>query len=83
MPSYFAELRVGSPAGVWSSLPFSDHCEPLVDSKEDQRVLTAALDREVEDQPWSYLEIRPLEPFEIITPLAHTAVTYDFPSARS
>lgn len=60
------------------SLPFSDHCEPLVDSKEDQRVLTAALDREVEDQPWSYLEIRPLEPFEIITPLAHTAVTYAF-----
>jgi len=60
------------------SLPFSDHCEPLVDSKEDQRILTAALERAIEDQRWSYFEIRPLEPFEIVTPLAHTAVTYAF-----
>ena len=60
------------------SLPFSDHCEPLVDTKEDQEILTAALVREIEDQRWRYLEIRPLEPFEIVTSLAHTAVTYAF-----
>src|ERR1700683_2878907 len=44
------------------SLPFSDHCEPLVDATEEQNVLTAALMRIVEDERWSYLELRPLEP---------------------
>jgi CelD/BcsL family acetyltransferase involved in cellulose biosynthesis len=60
------------------SLPFSDHCEPLVDSTEDQDALTAALMRKVEDERWSYLELRPLEPFEVATSLRHTAATYAF-----
>jgi CelD/BcsL family acetyltransferase involved in cellulose biosynthesis len=60
------------------SLPFSDHCEPLVDSSEDQDVLSAALEQEVARERWSYLEVRPLAPFAMATPLAHTAVTYAF-----
>jgi len=60
------------------SLPFSDHCEPLVDTSEDQNVLTAALERELEKERWSYLEVRPLGPFEMVTPLTRTAVTYAF-----
>ena len=60
------------------SLPFSDHCEPLVDTTEDRDVLSAALEREFERGRWSYFEIRPLQPFELVTPLCHTAVTYAF-----
>ncbi|MGA9041498.1 MAG: GNAT family N-acetyltransferase [Terriglobales bacterium] len=60
------------------SLPFSDHCEPLVDAAPDYVVLAAALEREYERGQWSYLEIRPLEPFNLATLLRHTAVTYTF-----
>jgi CelD/BcsL family acetyltransferase involved in cellulose biosynthesis len=60
------------------SLPFSDHCDPLVDTAQDHEVLAAALGREFERGRWSYLEIRPLKPFTILTPLRHTAVTYAF-----
>ena len=60
------------------SLPFSDHCEPLVDLTEDRDVLTAVLEREIEQERLSYLEIRPLSRFNLVTPLARTAVTYAF-----
>jgi CelD/BcsL family acetyltransferase involved in cellulose biosynthesis len=60
------------------SLPFSDHCEPLVDATEDLAVLTDALERKVQQERWSYLEIRPLETVELLTALPRTAVTYAF-----
>jgi CelD/BcsL family acetyltransferase involved in cellulose biosynthesis len=60
------------------SLPFSDHCEPLVDTDHDLRVLTAALEQESTREQWRYLEIRPLKPFEMAIPLHHTAVPYTF-----
>jgi CelD/BcsL family acetyltransferase involved in cellulose biosynthesis len=60
------------------SLPFSDHCEPLVDSTKDQAVLAAALMQEVGEQRWRYLEIRPLQPFEMVSALPRTAVSYAF-----
>jgi CelD/BcsL family acetyltransferase involved in cellulose biosynthesis len=68
------------------SLPFSDHCEPLVDrsigrsngKNEDQEALMAALMREVKDERLSYLEIRPLEPCDLATSLPRTDVTYAF-----
>jgi CelD/BcsL family acetyltransferase involved in cellulose biosynthesis len=44
------------------SLPFADHCEPLV---HDQRELAESLNRlqaEREPQRWRYIEIRPLSP---------------------
>ncbi|MGD0568387.1 MAG: GNAT family N-acetyltransferase [Candidatus Sulfotelmatobacter sp.] len=60
------------------SLPFSDHCEPLVDSVEDQDILTAALERELGRGGYRYLEIRPLEALEMVTPLCHATATYAF-----
>ncbi len=65
------------------SLPFSDHCEPLVDSAEDQDVLTTALMRKVDRERWSYLELRPLEPFEVATTLPADNRDLCFPSARA
>ena len=60
------------------SLPFSDHCEPLVDDVEDWNVLSAALETEFKRERFNYLEIRPLGPFELPTSLCHTAVTFAF-----
>src|SRR5580700_5430450 len=60
------------------SLPFSDHCEPLVDSVEDQDILTAALERELGRGGYRYFEIRPLEPLGLVTPLRHSTATYAF-----
>ncbi|MGH9397459.1 MAG: GNAT family N-acetyltransferase [Terriglobia bacterium] len=41
------------------SLPFSDHCEPLVDKTEDLILLMTHLRRKVEQGKWKYIEIRP------------------------
>lgn len=42
------------------SLPFSDHCEPLVSGDEDLNEICAALKRKVEGENWKYIELRPL-----------------------
>ena len=72
------------------SLPFSDHCDPLVDtnvdtkedsngeSNEDRDLLAAALEREFELERWSYFELRPLQSLALDTALRHTEVTYAF-----
>jgi hypothetical protein len=42
------------------SLPFADHCQPLVESPESLAVLVAALREEQARAKWKYLELRPL-----------------------
>jgi CelD/BcsL family acetyltransferase involved in cellulose biosynthesis len=42
------------------SLPFSDHCEPLVDRTSDFHALSAHVIHIVDQQHWGYLEIRPI-----------------------
>ena len=41
------------------SLPFSDHCEPLVDDRDTQLTLLAHLERTRRDSGWDYIELRP------------------------
>ncbi len=60
------------------SLPFSDHCEPLVDTEEDRDILSAALERELHQGRWNYLEIRPVRSFGVCTPLCRKTMTYAF-----
>jgi len=60
------------------SLPFSDHCEPLVDAEEDMNLLTAALDQRSTRDNLRYIEMRPLEPIAMFAPLCRTTVTYTF-----
>ena len=59
------------------SLPFSDHCEPLID-QEDLPVFARAIEEEVEKGGWRYVEIRPLNAFPLATSLCHTTVPYHF-----
>jgi hypothetical protein len=42
------------------SLPFSDHCEPLVDNGDELDCLLSHLNRSVDGQEWTYIEIRPI-----------------------
>lgn len=44
------------------SLPFSDHCEPLVESQEELECLVSALKRELGASKSRYVEIRPVTP---------------------
>ncbi len=60
------------------SLPFSDHCEPLVDTPEDMASITLALEQESRAGRWRYIEMRPLQGREMVTELAHAAIPYCF-----
>jgi hypothetical protein len=42
------------------SLPFTDHCEPLMDHRENRPELLIALRAAVEKESWKYVEIRPV-----------------------
>ncbi len=42
------------------SLPFSDHCQPLVDQPDSEREMLAWLERHKEKEALKYVELRPL-----------------------
>jgi hypothetical protein len=42
------------------SLPFSDHCQPLVNGREELQHLMRGLERETDAGTWAYIEIRPV-----------------------
>jgi hypothetical protein len=54
------------------SLPFSDHCEPLVESTEEARLLLGKVKNKVDQQGWKYAEVRPasFSPWAEILPVA-------------
>jgi hypothetical protein len=42
------------------SLPFSDHSQPLMDSDDDLHDLLSFLTRDLKNERWKYIELRPL-----------------------
>jgi CelD/BcsL family acetyltransferase involved in cellulose biosynthesis len=42
------------------SLPFSDHCEPLLDHAEDLQIFLSYLENARQHERWRYFELRPL-----------------------
>ena len=60
------------------SLPFSDHCEPLVDRNDDLKTFVEHLEQETRRDDWRYVEMRPLQPLSIATALKQSTVTYSF-----
>jgi CelD/BcsL family acetyltransferase involved in cellulose biosynthesis len=42
------------------SLPFSDHCEPLVGSTDDLDAMLLHMQRDLDHRKWQYIEIRPV-----------------------
>ena len=60
------------------SLPFSDHCDALVDSKDDLQLLSEKVAEESTGEQWRYIEMRPRRNLAIVTPLSHSALSYSF-----
>jgi hypothetical protein len=54
------------------SLPFSDHCEPLVDGVDKRETFFTALIQQSQDDGWRYIEIRPR------FPLGEAAASFNF-----
>lgn len=60
------------------SLPFSDHCEPLVECQLDLERLIAAPQEEMRHEKWRYIETRPLTHAQVQTSLNVTETYYSF-----
>jgi CelD/BcsL family acetyltransferase involved in cellulose biosynthesis len=60
------------------SLPFSDHCTPLVENDDDLAAFTTILEEESKNGTWRYVEVRPLEPLPMSTALPRLTVPYTF-----
>lgn len=60
------------------SLPFSDHCEPLLGFDEDLRPFAMALEQDACRENWRYLEFRPISTFDMPSSLRHSVVQYRF-----
>jgi CelD/BcsL family acetyltransferase involved in cellulose biosynthesis len=60
------------------SLPFSDHCDFLIDTLANVPILLAALVQECEKQKQAYVEIRPLCPPDVIESFFSPTVAYCF-----
>lgn len=58
------------------SLPFSDHCEPLIDGSNQLDQILLHMRRHVDEQRWKYIEIRPVSCQPSGRNELGTAVTY-------
>ncbi len=58
------------------SLPFSDHCDPLVDRPDEMDALSLALDLEFHRGKWRYIELRPVQRPGLTLDLPHSEIPY-------
>jgi GNAT acetyltransferase-like protein len=58
----FCRIRTWLTGKRLVSLPFSDHCAPLVDTQEALDAILVALQRDLEKENWQYIEMRPSAP---------------------
>lgn len=58
----FSEVRSWLTGRRLVSVPFADHCEPLVDKPIDRAAICAELERAVAARRWRSVELRPLTP---------------------
>ena len=56
----FCRIRSVLTGNRFVSLPFSDHCEPLVNSNEEMEFLVGNMKGKVDQTRWKYFEIRPV-----------------------
>lgn len=60
------------------SLPFTDHCEPLVESADQRREILAYIERTFASEKLKYVEIRPLTSDPAAQPSLHQNTFYWF-----
>ncbi|HEY2120387.1 MAG TPA: GNAT family N-acetyltransferase [Candidatus Acidoferrum sp.] len=60
------------------SLPFSDHCEPLIDQADELQEIYTDLERLVHSRYWRYIEMRPIRTLELSPSVFHSTLRYYF-----
>jgi hypothetical protein len=60
------------------SLPFSDHCEALIDTKQDLQPYAVALIRDAQREGCLYVETRPINQFDLSMSLERCITQYRF-----
>ena len=60
------------------SLPFSDHCDPLLDNATDVDVFVSAFEEVLHREKLRYVELRPIQPFAGTTSLCLSGQSYCF-----
>src|SRR6185437_545166 len=60
------------------SLPFSDHCEPLISEQNAAAILAHILEGEFGRAQRGYVEVRRIEPFELRKSRPRTEISYAF-----
>ncbi|MGA3097984.1 MAG: GNAT family N-acetyltransferase [Bryobacteraceae bacterium] len=60
------------------SLPFSDHCEPLLNNSTDEPAFVTALEQTLHREKLRYIEIRPVKPLTGAAGLFRPAQSYCF-----
>jgi CelD/BcsL family acetyltransferase involved in cellulose biosynthesis len=60
------------------SLPFSDHCDPLIEQKDAVVLMARISQQEISQNHWKYVEVRPLQATPASPELCQTAVPYAF-----
>jgi Acetyltransferase (GNAT) domain len=58
------------------SLPFADHCEPLVERPEDRKAIFRALQDSFENGTWKYIEMRLRNSDVLTAPGSHVSTFY-------
>jgi hypothetical protein len=60
------------------SLPFSDHCEPLIDNQDEYRAIVSELRKWISESSHQYFELRPIETLQPLNELIYANETYGF-----
>jgi CelD/BcsL family acetyltransferase involved in cellulose biosynthesis len=60
------------------SLPFSDHCEPLIEAEDAPAVMAEVVSRELERSRARYIELRPLVPIPLGKQFRSAEISYAF-----
>ncbi len=60
------------------SLPFADHCEPLLDHEHESREFSSWLRTECDRQRWKYVELRPMSWQESSDGILKTSSSFSF-----
>jgi CelD/BcsL family acetyltransferase involved in cellulose biosynthesis len=60
------------------SLPFADHCEPLLEHMDDSREFSSWLRTECDRQRWRYVELRPMSWKELSDGILKSSCSYCF-----
>ena len=60
------------------SLPFSDHCAPLLHAPGDMDFFLSALTEETKNSDWRYIELRPVESIRCRAPHCQPSASYAF-----